>query len=102
MLENDKDQLLHRGDELFRITKDGIDKVTITSINVFPTHCSYSDDHGHSFFNRNIYKNYFFKKEDAEKELENRAKISKKRRMLKDYEIKLNKELGITNHFILK
>lgn len=102
MLEKDKDQLLHRGDKLFRITKDRIDEVEIMEVSVFSTHCAYKDDHEHSFFNHHLNKSYFFKKEDAEEELKRRAKINKKRGMLKDYEMKLNKELGIENHFIVK
>lgn len=94
--------LIFVGDKLFRVGRDGIDQVCIIKIDTYPSHCVYKDDHGHSVFGHHINKSYFRTKEEAEKEQQRRENIAKKRKMLKEYEIKLNNELGIENHFIVK
>lgn len=89
------------GDVLYRVGKYGIDKITIIKIDHYP-HSVYRDDHGHSYFDRTIHKSCFKTLEEAEKEVQKRKNIVKKRNKLKEYEIKLNQELGIENHFIIK
>lgn len=101
MRDVDLTQLFNEGDTLYRVGRDGIDKVTIIRVDHYP-HCVYKDDHGHSYFNHNISKSCFKTEEEAKKEVQRRENIVKKRKMLKEYEIKLNAELGITNHFIVK
>ena len=99
--KQDTEQLFKEGDVLFRVGKYGIDKVTIIEVKHYP-HCVYKDDHGHSYFNRNIRNSCFETQEDAEKEIQRRKNIIEKRKMLKKYELKLNEEFGINNHFIIK
>ena len=89
------------GDVLYRVGKYGIDKITIIAIDHYP-HSVYRDDHGHSYFDRTIHKSCFKTLEEAEKEVQKRKNIVEKRNKLKEYEIKLNQELGIENHFIVK
>ena len=100
--KEDVRQLYHIGDKLFRVGRDGIDEISIIKINHYPSHCVYKDDHGHSYFNHSINKSCFKTLEEAQKEQQKRENITKKRKMLKEYEIKLNNELGIENHFIVK
>ncbi len=101
MKQLDTEELFNVGDVLFRVGRDGIDEVTIMEINHYP-HCVYKDDHGHSYFNHSIRKSCFKTREEAEREILKRRNIATKRKMLKEYEIKLNYELGIENHFIIK
>ena len=93
---------LHIGDKLFRVGRDGIDEVRIIRVDSYPTHCVYKDDHGHSYFDHTINKSCFKTLEEAEKEVQKRQNILKKRKLLKEYEIQLNYEMGIENHFIVK
>ena len=52
---------------------------------------------------RNRGENNLFKtKEEAEKEIQRRQNIVKKRQLLKEYERNLNKELGLEDHYIVK
>lgn len=95
------EELFHVGDVLFRVGRDGISEVTIMEINHYP-HTVYRDDHGHSYFNHSIRKRCFMTKEEAEREIQKRNNIATKRKMLKEYEVQLNYELGIENHFIIK
>ena len=101
MRDLDETQLFNEGDVLYRVGKYGIDKVTITKVEHYP-HCVYKDDHGHSYFNHNITKSCFKTQEEAKKEILKRKNIIEKRNRLKEYEIKLNEELGIENHFVVK
>lgn len=101
MKDRDTTQLFNEGDVLYRVGRDGIDEVTIIAVHHYP-HCVYKDDHGHSYFNHSISKSCFKTLEEAQKEQQKRENITKKRKMLKEYEIKLNYELGIENHFIIK
>lgn len=101
MKQLDTEELFNVGDVLFRVGRDGIDEVTIIEINHYP-HSVYKDDHGHSYFNHSIRKSCFKTLEEAKKEQQKRENIAKKRKMLKEYEIQLNYEFGIENHFIIK
>lgn len=97
-----EEQLLNVKDVIYRVGKDFIDEVTVMEIKDYSSHYVYKDDHGHSFYNRNMGKQYFRTREEAEAEVHQREMITKKRRMLRDYELKLNTELGIKNHFVIK
>ena len=98
----DKKILLDTGDKLFRISKGKINEITITEITVYPTHCVYKDNYKRHFFNRNIGQTYFHTLEEAQNKINEKENITKKRKMLKEYELKLNEEFGIKNHFIVK
>lgn len=108
---DDKKQLCKIGDKLYRITKIyktenyHVEPITIVSADFTGGpfgHWYYHDDAGRSYFNRNIFKNCFETAEEAEKEIIRRGNIVKKRGILKEYERKLNEELNIGNHFIIK
>lgn len=89
------------GDILYKVGKKGIKVITITDIRHYP-HTVYEDDAGYSYFNRSIIKSCFNTKEEAEKEVQRLYNIQEKRKRLKEYEEKLNQELGIVNHYIIK
>lgn len=65
-------------------------------------HYAYRDYLGFSFFNRNFGKNIFKTEEEAKEKLNTQKLIEKKRKMLREYERQLNKELGIEFHLIIK
>lgn len=95
------EELYQEGDILYRVGRDGVDKVTIIKVKHYP-HCVYKDDHGHSYFNHNIEKSCFKTLEEAENEVQKRKNINIKRKKLKEYELSLNEEMHIENHFIVK
>ena len=111
MENNDKIQLCQTGDQLYRVTKvfksddfyvEPI-KITLAEFvgNAFG-HWYYRDHKGRSYFNRNIRSSCFKTQEEAEKEIQRRKNIIKKRELLKNYEQILNKELDIGEHCIIK
>lgn len=97
----DYEKLYDVGDVLYKVTKNGIKEITIVDIRQYP-HYVYEDNYGTSYFNHNIGKSCFKTREEAEKEIIRRDNIAKKREMLKEYERKINEELGIINHLIIK
>ena len=109
--EDDKTQLCNVGDMLYRVSKLSkentlyVEPITITKAEfvegVFG-HWYYRDNKSRSYFNRNIRDNCYKTKEDAEKEIVRRNNIVLKRKMLKSYERKLNEELNIGDHYIIK
>lgn len=100
-MEENEMELCNEGDVMYKVCKTGVDKIIITKIEHHP-HCVYRDNRGNHYFNRNINTSCFKTLEEAEKEFTKRELITKKRKMLKEYEEKLNNELGIENHFIIK
>lgn len=94
-------QLYKVGDFLYKVSRDKITKIMITDIRKYP-HIVYRDNNNTSYFNRSIVKSCFKTYEEAEQELERQRNIKKKREMMKEYERKLNEELNISNHFIVK
>ena len=58
--------------------------------------------HGGSYFNTAFGKTLFKTFEEAQIETHKRTAIKKKRELLKKYERKLNEELKLENHFIIK
>lgn len=108
---DDKTRLLKKGDHAYRVTKifksdeSYIERIEITLAEFTGGtfgHWYYRDNKGRSYFNRNIGKSCFRTKEEAEQEMRKRKNIVKKRKLLKEYERKLNEELGIEDHCIIK
>lgn len=110
--ENERIQLCKVGDRLYRVSKAKqsdelyVEPITITVsefilIKGTLGHWYYRDDKKHSYFNRNIGKNCF-KTEEAKKEILRRHHMSLKRRLLKNYEKKLNEVFEIGDHYIIK
>ena len=112
--EDDVTQLCKVGDTLYRVSKlskDGrfyVEPITITKAEFiagfsdYNGHWCYRDNKNRSYFNRNIRSSCYKTKEDAEKEIVRRNNIVLKRKMLKSYERKLNEELNIGDHYIIK
>lgn len=110
--ENDKIQLCKVGDTLYRVSKVAkedklyVEPITITVAEYVTGrtfgHWYYRDNKKRSYFNRNIESTCFKTKEDAEKEILKRRNISLKRRLLKNYEKKLNETFNIEGHYIVK
>lgn len=93
------------GDTFYKISKNEIIKITITNIrqNMFDTYIySYDNIRSNYFFNKNIGITYFKTKEEAEQKLQEKEKITKKRKLLKEYERELNKKLDLKDHYIIK
>ena len=98
---NEYVQLYHVGDFLYKVSRDRITKIMITDVRKYP-HIVYRDNNNTSYFNRSIVKSCFKTYEEAEAEIDRQRRIKKKREMMKEYERKLNEELNITNHLIVK
>jgi hypothetical protein len=100
---SDCEQLCEVGDTLYRVgaRTNSIQRIKIVRIEHYP-HCVYRDDAGHSYFNRSLSKSCFKTEEDAEAELHRREAIVSKRKLLKEYEVELNKILGLEDHYIIK
>ena len=94
-------QLCEEGDVLYRISKHGIDKVTIIQIFSYP-HYVYKDNQGHTYFNRTIKKSCRKTLEEAQTEVKRRENIKVKKEMLKKYEAELNDMLNIGEQFYIK
>lgn len=95
-------ELCKEGDKIYRIFKDDVVEVTVIKITHHP-HCAYKIDFDReAHFNRDFGKSLFKTREEAEQELQKRDKIAKKRKLLKDYERKLNEELNLGDHYIFK
>lgn len=98
----DYEELCKVNDVLFKIKKDGtICPIKIIKIEHYP-HPVYRDNFRNSYFNKNIFKNCFKTKEEAKKEIQRRQNIVKKRQLLKEYERRLNKELGLEDHYYIR
>lgn len=91
------------GDVFYRVIKGEITQVTITRAEKMQLgHYVYRDSSGRTIFNRNFGEYIFKTKEEAEKYLKRKEAIAKKKEMLKEYEDKLNQELGIGKHYFIK
>ena len=99
--EEDCIQLYNVGDKLYRVGKYGIELITITKVEDYG-HFVYRDDKGHSYFNHSIVKSCFKTLEEAKEEIRNRTLIIQKKKLLKEYERKLNEELDLKDHYIIK
>lgn len=91
------------GDRYYRIIKDTIIPIQITKINRYELgHYVYEDDSKNHHLGQAFGKSLFKTKEECEEELRKRKCIKDKRKLLKEYEEKLNEELNIKGHYIIK
>lgn len=103
-----ENQELNVGDTLYKINKKDLDKepfkVIVTSAERMEMgHIVYHHNNSReSFYSKAVGRSLFKTKEEAIKELERLKKCKYKREMLKIYEAKLNKELELENHIIIK
>lgn len=112
MKENDNVKLCEVGDKFYRVCKVYkkrewyLEEITIVEVKQSNagrfSHWYYHDNKGRSYFNRNIRSSCYKTQEDAEKEILKRRNISLKRRLLKNYEKKLNETFNIEGHYIIK
>lgn len=98
----DTEELCKEGDTLYRLSKNGIAEVTVLKIEHYP-HSVYKLSGGRdSCFNRAFGKTIFKTYEEANRARHIKSDIIKKREMLKEYETKLNEQLGLGDHRIIK
>lgn len=101
--EEDNVKLCDVGDKLYRVGRYEIKEIIITRVERQSLgHYVYKDDHGNVYFSHTLRRSCFKTKEDAEKVFQTKMLISKKREMLREYEQKLNQDLGITGHWYIK
>lgn len=103
----DTRKLLEVNDVVYKINSKkatGPVKIIITEVKRCGWgHFAYKYNQGtDSFFNRSIGKTYFKTEKEAKEELLRLQKINKKRTLLKEYEQKLNQELNLEDHIIIK
>lgn len=106
-ISTDYRKLFEVNDILYKINRNKMEgpfKTIITKVEQgglghYIYHC---DAHPDSFFNSAVGRTYFISKEEAQAELLKIKKANKKRNLLKEYERKLNKELDLENHIIIK
>lgn len=92
-----------KGDIFYRIKKDEVIQVRILRITHHELgHYGYEDNTGNTYFGHSFGVALFKTKEQAEDELYKRKRIKEKRKRLKDYELALNFEFGLKDHFIVK
>ena len=98
--------LCNVGDLLYGIYKDVVITCQVDEIVTYPTHsvyrCHTTTNSKRTYFNHSFNKSIFYTQEDAKKEINKRKLVSKKRELMKEYEAKLNQELDIKDHFIIK
>ena len=97
--------LLYEGETMYRIRKiTKQDEYYIAEIKCISIqdygHYVYKFDDGYTAFDRNIGTCIFHTKEEAEQMLKNKNLLKIKKEKLKQYEQKLNEELGITSIII--
>lgn len=109
--EEDKIQMCKVGDRFYRVSKiNKTNELYIEPIVIIFAefvegtfgHWYYRDNKNRSYFNRNINKSCYKTEEEAQQEITRRNNILLKRKMLKSYERKLNEELNIGDHYIIK
>lgn len=90
------------GDKVWRLSKNGIMETTCIEVAHYP-HAVYKFANCYdSCFDRAFGRTVFLSLEDANKAIQVKEKIAKKREMLKQYEAELNEKLGLENHKIIK
>lgn len=111
---DDTTQLCTVGDIFYRVSKMAkenilyVEPITITKAEFvegfsdYNGHWYYRDNKSRSYFNRNIRESCFKTLEEAEKEIQKRKNVIKKRELLRKYEQKLNEELNLKDHYIVK
>ena len=96
----EEEQLFNIGDELYAITKDGMQKIVITDVE--------RADLGHyiyragkrTYFNRTFGKTLFKTEEECKHAIWRINAIKEKRRLLKEYEEKINAVFSLSDHHI--
>lgn len=96
----EEEQLFNIGDELYAVTKDGMQKIVITDVE--------RADLGHyiyragkrTYFNRNFGNTLFKTEEECKHAIWRIEIIKEKRRLLKQYEEMLNTSFGLSDHHI--
>lgn len=90
------------GDTVYRLSKNGIMGTKVIAIDHYPHAVYRLEGWPESYFDRAFGKTLFLTMEEANSAIRTKANIAKKRELLKEYERKLNAELNIGNHFIVK
>lgn len=105
---NECEKLLNEGDILYTTSRGEVLEVSIIKVEKDSTFGHYIYYHNKKFiksnyiYNRNIGVTYFKTEEEAERKLHRLDRIAEKRKILKEYEQKLNNELDITDHYFIK
>ena len=102
---NQEERLFNVGDVIYRINKNNLTGPFKTIITRVEHHAlgHYTYHFGKDYlFGRMFNKTYFKTQEEAMDALETATIIKRKRELLKEYEVKLNEELGLENHRIVK
>lgn len=90
------------GDTVYRLFKNGIMETKVIRIDHYP-HAVYKlENCNDSYFERAFGKTLFLTIDDANRAIQTKENIAKKREMLKEYETELNEKLGLENHRIIK
>lgn len=90
------------GDTVYRLTKNGIMETKVLKIKHYP-HAVYElENCPEHYFDRAFGKTLFLIMEEADNAIQIKENIVKKRELLKEYERKLNAELNIGEHYIIK
>lgn len=99
----DEEQICDVGDEFYVCDKNGIiRKVVITKAERMSLgHYVYTAN-GRSYFKRNFGDIIFKDLMECKRVYARKFRIKEKRRILKEYELKLNEELDLPNHYIIK
>ena len=88
----EKSALCNVGDLLYGIYKDSVITCQVDSISDYPTHsvyhCHTTTNAKRTYFDYSFNKSIFYTPEEAKKEISKRKLISKKRELMKDYEVK--------------
>lgn len=90
------------GDTVYRLSKNGIMETKVIAIDHYPHAVYRLEGWSESYFDRAFGKTLFLTMEDANNAIRIKTNIAKKRELLKEYERKLNAELNIGDHFIVK
>lgn len=90
------------GDTVYRLSKNGIMETKVIAIDHYPHAVYRLEGWPESYFDRAFGKTLFLTMEDANNAIRIKINIAKKRELLKEYERKLNVELNIGDHFIVK
>lgn len=103
MTKKDKLKQCEEGDTYYIIKCNSIIETKIVKItHEVLGHYVYEDALGRHYFGHHFDKSLFKTYEEAKNELYKREKIKNKRQLLKEYERKLNNELNLKDHYIVK
>ena len=92
-----------KNDVYYRIKKEEIIPITIVEITHHSFgHYTYNDNLGDYHTGRDFGRSLFKTTEECKEELRRRHNIKEKRKLMKEYERKLNEELNLGDHYIVK